>query len=336
EVAPHVEVRAGVAGPVDDFVRTAGPPPSLPSDPVAAFDELYLWQARALTRQAYLLSGHRRVAELAVRWAFHQAWQHWPKVLAAGDPARTVRATAYDYALSPWHRFHPRRRSPDACPGPPEDRALLEAFLGLPRSYRAALLLHYGLGLTLPETAAEAECSIEAAAGRVTHGRAALEEGWPTLARTPRRQRGAVLARTLRELAVAQPVRPVPPRLVRRGSLRTTRLWTRASVGLTATVAAATAFTLMTTDTGRPPKSPAPVPRTFAPATFPGEMEGRTTRTSDTGGAGETGPGGRVHEEHAERGEPADHAYLPQLRSTNKRVEPHDFPQAVPGGGRNS
>ncbi|WP_369207775.1 sigma factor-like helix-turn-helix DNA-binding protein, partial [Streptomyces sp. PU-14G] len=324
DAEPRVEVVARVAGPVDDFVRTAAQPQELPSDPVEAFDELYLRQARALTRQAFLLSGHRRVAERAVRWAFHQAWQHWPKVLAGSDPTRTVRATVYEYALSPWHQFHPLRRMPQAYSGPPEDRAVLEAFLGLPRSYRAALLLHYGLGLTLPETAAEVECSTEAAAGRVTHGRAALEESWPPLRELPRRRRGAVLAHTLRELAVAQPVRPVPPRLVRRRSFRTTRLWTRASLGLTATVTAATVLTLVTAESAQPPRKPAGVvPRTFAPETFPGASVLRTTRTSEEGRD-------RQHAE-AKRSAPSDRAYLPQLRSTNERVDLHDFQRADQG-----
>ena len=326
-------------GPVADFVRSARPCRELPDDPVAAFDELYLWQARALTRQAFLLCGHNRVAERAVRWAFHQAWQRWPKVLAAGDPARTVRATAYEYALSPWHRFHPWRRTPGAYLGPPADRAVLEVFLGLPRSYRAALLLHYGLGLTLPEAAGEAECSTEAAAGRVTHGRAVLEEGWPQLAQTPQWQRGAVLAGTLRELAAAQSVRPLPPALVRHSSLRTTRLWARASIGLTAAVAAATALTLLTTQTGSGPaeKSVVHTPlRTFAPATLPSGPNTRmraetgaghgTTRTSDMHKAGRIRP--------VPAGGPG-HAYLPQLRSTNERVHPQDVrPQDADGAGR--
>ncbi|RCG19272.1 hypothetical protein DQ392_11395 [Streptomyces reniochalinae] len=329
EAEPRVEVVAAVAGPVDDFVRTAAQPRELPSDPVEAFDELYVRQARALTRQAFLLSGHRRVAERAVRWAFHQAWQHWPRVLAGGDPTRTVRATVYEYALSPWHQFHPLRRVPQAYSGPPEDRAVLEAFLGLPRSYRAALLLHYGLGLTLPQTAAEVECSTEAAAGRVTHGRVALEESWPPLRELPRRRRGAVLADTLRELAVAQPVRPVPPRLVRRRSCRTTRLWTRASLGLTATVTAATVLTLVTAESEQPPRKPAEVvPRTFAPAAFPGASVVRTTRTSEEGRE-------RRHAE-ARRSSPSDRAYLPQLRSTNGRVDLHDFQRSEQGPGRNS
>ncbi|MFI0864542.1 sigma factor-like helix-turn-helix DNA-binding protein [Streptomyces smyrnaeus] len=291
EPEPRVEVVASVPGPVAEFLRSARQSTALPDDPVAAFDELYRRQARALTRQALLLSGHRQVAERAVRWAFHQAWQHWPKVLAATDPTRMVRATVYEYALSPWHQFHPGRRRPQPYPMAPADRAVLEAFLGLPRSYRAALLLHYGLGLTLPETATEVECSTQAAAGRVTHGRAAMEEDWPLLARTPRRQRGAVLARTLRELAAAQPVRPLPPRLVRRESLRTTRMWTRASIGLTAAVTAATVFTLLTTETGGTP-SDKPVrtpPRTFAPVSLPGGPS--TGVGTDTGTGTGTGAG---------------------------------------------
>ncbi len=336
EPEPWVEVVAEVPGPVEDFVRSARRTTALPDDPVAAFDELYLWQARALTRQALLLCGHRRVAERAVRWAFHQAWQHWPKVLAGGDPTRTVRATVYDYALSPWHQFHPRHRRPEVCRGSSADSAVLEAFLELPRSYRAALLLHYGLGLTLTETAAEAECSTEAAAGRIAHGRAALEESWPPLARSPRRRRGAVLAGTLRELAAAQPVRPVPAQLVRGGSARTTRLWTRASVGLTAAVAAATTFTLLTTQTGgsAPAQDRERVPRvTFAPAMFPGGPAtgpgaGGTGAGIGTGtGARSTPTTGRDSAGSSVRAPAggAGQAYLPQLRSTNTRGHLRDL-----------
>ncbi|MBO8186756.1 sigma-70 family RNA polymerase sigma factor [Streptomyces spirodelae] len=352
EPEPWVEVVETVPGPVEDFVGSARQRTALPDDPVEAFDELYRWQARALSRQALVLSGHRRVAERAVRWAFHQAWQHWPKVLAEREPTRTVRATVYEYALSPWHQFHPRHRRPQTYQGAPEHRAVLEAFLGLPRSYRAALLLHYGLGLTLQETAAEVECSTEAAAGRVTHGRAALEECWPRLARAPRRQRGAVLAHALRELAAAQPVRPMPPQLVRRSSLRTTRLWTRASIGLTATVATATTLALLTAETGDgPADKPVRAPsRTFAPATlpggpnagavlFPGTAPGTGTppRTGTPPGTGmasgtrESPVTTRTSDESkAERtyrkpaGGPG-HAYLPQLRSTNERGNLRDF-----------
>ncbi|WP_326688477.1 MULTISPECIES: hypothetical protein [unclassified Streptomyces] len=341
---PH-NAEPPVRGPEDDFARTAVPEP-LEGGPVEAFDQLYVRQARALTRQAFLLCGHRRVARRAVAWAFHQAWQRWPEVMASSDPAGWVRATAYEYALSPWHQLHPGHRRPEAYPGPPEDKAMLEAFLRLPRLYRAALLLFDGLGLTLPDTAAETEASTRATAARVNHARAALALGWPELRETPDEERAALVGRRLRELAAAQPVRPVPSRLVRRGSEFTTRRWTRASVGLTATVTAATVFTLLTVDSDGASREPAKWPYSrsvFLPETAPaGTGPAVPLPDGSASVSASVRPGGPASAASAPAtprsgrplpgpAEPATHAYLPQLRSTNERVQLEDFMESDEG-----
>ena len=325
--------------PVPDDVSVPGAATAVEdveSDAAHAFDDLYLRHARSLTRQAYLLCGRTELAERAVAHAFHLAWENWPEVARDSDPAGWVRAAAYEYALSPWHQFRPRKGRPGAHPGPPADRELLDALLTLPRAYRSTLLLHDGLGLSLPDTAAETEASTAAAAERLRHAREALGTHCPELNRAPVGQRGALLTRRLRELTAAQPVRTTPPPLVRRGSEHTTRRWTRAAVGLTALVTAATAFSLVTAEPPhRVPKkwtepkitvpSSAPAAPTAPHASSPATPSSAPSGTpGEPGQAAQPGPGepGLTVRRTVRR---AEHAYLPQLRSTNKRMDLKDF-----------
>ncbi|MCT2592347.1 sigma-70 family RNA polymerase sigma factor [Streptomyces sp. N2-109] len=265
-----------------------------PPHPAAqAFDLLYALNAPALTRQAYLLCGHHRVAEHAVRYAFHLAWERWPEVAVDQDPTSWVRAAAYEYALSPWHRFRPGRpghRTHRTPPGPPADRALFDAWMSLPRSYRRALLLHDGLGMSVAKTAAETESSGPAAYGRIFHARESLTALVPELREAPAEQRAGLLRDRLRLLADAQSVRIRPAEAVRTGSEHTTRRRTRASFGLTALVVTAVAATAVTAET----RSVDPAEHQWpAPAVAP-----------PSGGEGGGTP----------------EIYAPQLRSSNERV----------------
>ncbi|WP_053171121.1 sigma factor-like helix-turn-helix DNA-binding protein [Streptomyces sp. SBT349] len=184
--------------------------------PAAAFDRLYAVHAVSLVRQTFLLCGRRRTAERAVARAFHLAWERWPEVAVDRDPAGWVRAAAYECALSPWHELLPHRRGGELREVPPEDRPLLAALLSLPPSYRRSLVLHDGVGLGLPETAAESEASTSATASRVARAREALN--------TPD------LAARLSAMAGARPVRPLPAVAIRAASERTTRRVTLAAL----------------------------------------------------------------------------------------------------------
>ncbi|MYR46909.1 sigma-70 family RNA polymerase sigma factor, partial [Streptomyces sp. SID5910] len=164
-VPVFVAVGAGAA-------ETAPSPPAL--TPAQAFDALYEFGAPALVRQTYLLTGRRELARESVERAFQLAWEHWPEVARDRDPVGWVRATAYEYALSPWHRFRRRHRQPEPPPADPADRTLLNALLTLPPPHRRTLVLYDGVGLDLPETAAETEASTPAAAGRLMRAREAV------------------------------------------------------------------------------------------------------------------------------------------------------------------
>ncbi|MFD9503493.1 helix-turn-helix domain-containing protein [Streptomyces sp. NPDC060035] len=216
-----------------------------------AFDALYTRAAAGLIHQAYLLTGRRNLSQEAVEHAFQLAWQRWPEVARDRDPGGWVRAAAHEYAMSPWHRLRRAHRHPDALPEDPGRRALLDALLGMPASYRRTVLLYDGVGLDLPETAAETEASTPAAASRLLNARAAIAERLPELADpvSPGEQ-SALLQERLSALALTEQVpAPPPARTVRRGSERKAELWTRAAICFAVLLIGTTAFTLKTAPT---------------------------------------------------------------------------------------
>ena len=227
------------------------PAPATPLTPAQAFDALYAFCAPALVRQTYLLTGRRELARESVERAFQLAWQRWPEVAVDRDPAGWVRATAYEYALSPWHRFRPRFRQPDPPPADRDRRTLLDVLLKLPPPYRRTLLLYDGVGLDLPETAAEAEASTPATAGRLLHAREAIA------ARLPELGDPDVLHRRLTELASTERLRAARPPTVRTGGERRARFWARAAIAFTVALIGTTTLTLRTAPTHyEPPVAP--------------------------------------------------------------------------------
>ncbi|MGN9759345.1 helix-turn-helix domain-containing protein [Streptomyces sp. SD31] len=241
-----------------------------PLTPAQAFDALYAFCAPALVRQTYLLTGRRELARESVEWAFQLAWQRWPEVARDPDPAGWVRATAYDCALSPWHRFRPRYRHPEPPPPDASDRALLDVLLELPAPQRRTLLLYDGVGLDLPETAAETEASTPATANRLLHARAAVA------ARLPGLSDPVELNRRLAELASAERLRAAKPMTVREGSERRARFWTRAAIAFTVALIGTTALTLRTAPTQyEPPVPPGQTVLGVPPKVAPGPLSER-------------------------------------------------------------
>ncbi|GGJ20293.1 helix-turn-helix domain-containing protein [Streptomyces brasiliensis] len=228
--------------------------------PAQAFDALYAFCVPALVRQTYLLTGRCELARESVERAFQLAWQHWPEVARDRDPAGWVRAAAYDCALSPWHRFRPRNRHPEPPPADTADRVLLDTLRRLPPPYRRTLVLYDGVGLGLPETAAETEASTPAAASRLTHARQAVAASLPELADP------SALHRRLAELASTERLRPAGPEPVRTEGERKIRFWTQAAIAFTVTIIGATTFTLRTAPTYyEPPIAPAQAVRGLPP-----------------------------------------------------------------------
>ncbi|MFF4586877.1 RNA polymerase sigma factor [Streptomyces sp. NPDC001388] len=240
--------------------------------PPQAFDALYSFCSSALVRQTYLLCGRRELARESVERAFQLAWQRWPEVAVDRDPPSWVRAAAYEYALSPWHRFRPRFRHPEPPPADAADRALLAVLLTLPPAYRRTLLLYDGVGLDLPETAAETEASTRAAANRLLHAREAVAAALPQLADP------AVLHQRLAEVASAERLRAARAPAVRAGGERRARYWTRAAIAFTAALVGATALTLRTAPTRYdPPVPPGTTVQGIPPKAAPGTLSNKQT-----------------------------------------------------------
>jgi DNA-directed RNA polymerase specialized sigma24 family protein len=256
--------------------------------PTQAFDALYAFCAPALVRQAYLLTGRHERARAAVEEAFQLAWQRWPEVAHDRDPTGWVRAVTYECALSPWHRFLPRNRVPDPPPDP-ADRALQQALLRLPPSYRRTLVLHDGVGLDLPETAAETEASTPAAANRLMHAREAVAACLPELADP------AELHRRLARLGAAERLGAAGPTAVRTNGERRARFWTRSAIAFTVTVVGATALTLRTAPAPHPAAVPpghtvqGVPPRDLLEPLSPGALELRAEPGKEPA-AGQEGP----------------------------------------------
>nr|WP_260859588.1 helix-turn-helix domain-containing protein [Streptomyces cupreus] len=242
-----------------------GSPHSL--TPAQAFDALYAFCAPSLVRQTYLLTGRRELARESVERAFELAWHRWPEVAVDRDPAGWVRASAYEYALSPWHRFRPRYRHPEPPPASPSDRALMDVLLTLPPPYRRTLLLYDGVGLDLPDTAAETEASTPAAANRLLHAREAVAARLPELADP------AELHRRLGEVAAAERLRAAKPPTVRTGSERRASFWTRAAIAFTVALIGTTALTVRTAPGQyEPPVAPGETIQGVPPKVAPGPL----------------------------------------------------------------
>ncbi|MFB6580233.1 RNA polymerase sigma factor [Streptomyces sp. NPDC056402] len=272
------EVPVEVPDEVPDEVPAKVPAPG----PAEAFDSLYAHAAHDLARQAYLLTGRRSLALEAVEKAFVQAWDRWPEVVADPDPVGWVRAIAYEYALSPWHRFRRAHRHLDKPPAEPADRILLDALLSLSPANRRTVLLYDGVGLDLPDTAAETEATTPTAGNRLVHAHADLADRIPELADVPLEKQSALLRDLLTALRPAVDLDPRPAVVVRGGGERRTRMWTRATLSLTAMIAVSTAYTVMTAPTHyEPPLAPGESVSGVPPLAGPQQLTERSRKLHD-------------------------------------------------------
>ncbi|MFJ7270261.1 helix-turn-helix domain-containing protein [Streptomyces sp. NPDC099050] len=258
EAAAKAGARAAEAGTAPGADPDTDPGEDAPKvTPASAFDALYDRTAPALARQAYLLTGRHALACEAVERAFQQAWDRWPEVATDPDPVGWVRAATYEYALSPWHRFRRSHRHPEEPPADPADRVLLDAMLELPPAHRRTVLLYDGVGLDLPDTAAETEASTPTAGSRLVNAHADLADVLPELDGVAPAKQSAVLRERLGTLRPPGRLEPRAAAAVRLSGEHRTRLWTRAVVGVSAVIAAATAYTWVTAPTEyEPPRAP--------------------------------------------------------------------------------
>jgi RNA polymerase sigma-70 factor (sigma-E family) len=149
-----------------------------------------------IVRLAYALTGDLGHAEDVAQIAFTRAYASWPRVRRTGNPEAYVRRIVINENRN---RFRKQRVAERLTDSPPESgsadttsqyderSALIAALQRLGPRQRAVVVLRYWLGLTVPETAAELNCSIGTIKSQASRALASLREsaelvdgGFPT------------------------------------------------------------------------------------------------------------------------------------------------------------
>jgi len=140
-------------------------PPSVPepesTDAEPAFDAFMEQRYAKLVATVRLIVGDHGTAEDVVQETFARAYVNWSKLYPDGNPGGWCHRVATNLAIS-WRRKMTRelravarlgRRAPLTTP-PPEVHPELQAAVDeLPRRQRAAVALHYILGLPVADAA---------------------------------------------------------------------------------------------------------------------------------------------------------------------------------------
>ncbi|MCU1601399.1 MAG: SigE family polymerase sigma factor [Frankiales bacterium] len=125
-------------------------------------DDFYAAAYARLVAALTLTAGSREEAEEVVQEAFVRLVPRWDKVSRYDDPEQWVRTVAWRLATSRWRRVVTSRKAlrrqgvaPDVAPPGTEALEVEELLAGLSVEHRQVLVLHYGLGLSVEDCAAE-------------------------------------------------------------------------------------------------------------------------------------------------------------------------------------
>jgi RNA polymerase sigma-70 factor, ECF subfamily len=146
------------------------------------FTDFYSASFRRVVGHLYAMTGDHAEAQDAVQEAFVRAWAHRSRLdTTRGSPEAWVRATAWNIAVSRWHRARTGRRLLGSQPPPavaaepsPDRVALIDALRRLPAEQRRAIVLYHLCDLTVAEVAAETGVPTGTVKARLARGRAAL------------------------------------------------------------------------------------------------------------------------------------------------------------------
>jgi RNA polymerase sigma-70 factor (ECF subfamily) len=125
------------------------------------FDAFYTDSWGRLFAQAYVLTGDRETAKDLTQEALVRAWRRWDRIAGYENPEGWTRRVLHNLCIESWRRATTRDAAvlqPMASESPEipvHHHELAQAMRALPGRQARALLLHDGLGLTVPETAAE-------------------------------------------------------------------------------------------------------------------------------------------------------------------------------------
>lgn len=127
----------------------------------AGFDVFYTDSWGRLFAQAYVLTADRETAKDLTQEALLRAWRRWDRVAGYESPEGWTRRVLHNLCIESWRKttsrnttVHPRLAT-EVPEIPVHHHELAQAMRALPGRQARALLLHDGLGLTVPETAAE-------------------------------------------------------------------------------------------------------------------------------------------------------------------------------------
>jgi RNA polymerase sigma-70 factor, ECF subfamily len=147
----------------------------------AGFDEFYRATAAGMLRYAYALTADHAEAQDFVQEAYARAWRRWRTVSEHPAPAAWVRLVIARLAADRWRRVLGLRAAlarsgpPEPERAPSEDTVLLvDALRQLPATHRQALALHYLIGLSVEEIAAETGVAVGTVKSWLWRGRARL------------------------------------------------------------------------------------------------------------------------------------------------------------------
>jgi RNA polymerase sigma-70 factor (ECF subfamily) len=130
---------------------------------VPRFEDFYGAYFNPLVVQLTPYVGDMSDAQDVVQEAFCRAWSHWDKVAGYDDPAGWVRRVAWNLANSRWRRIRVRllflrsQRTETAREPSPDRVAIERAMTTLPPKQRRAVALHYLVGLSVSEIAADCQ-----------------------------------------------------------------------------------------------------------------------------------------------------------------------------------
>jgi RNA polymerase sigma-70 factor, ECF subfamily len=145
------------------------------------FDQFYATTSRRLVGQLFAMIGDLTEAEDAVQEAYIRAWQRWPRIRGYHDREAWIRTVAYRISVNSWSKarnrltaHHQASRHAEQPEMSPDLLTLVSALRKIPEPQRRVIVLHYLVGLSIEEIAAEVSAPAGTVKARLARGRKAL------------------------------------------------------------------------------------------------------------------------------------------------------------------
>jgi RNA polymerase sigma-70 factor (ECF subfamily) len=143
------------------------------------FEAVYRASYARLVGQLVIVTTSRAEAEEAVQEAFARLWARWSTVRGYDNCEAWVRRVALNVAIGRHRKFLRQTVFTESASsqGDPasSDLSILLALARLPRNQRAALLLHYVVGLSVEEIATEMSTKLGTVKSWLSRGKAELD-----------------------------------------------------------------------------------------------------------------------------------------------------------------